>query len=92
MRSLFLTAMLCASLTFVKPDVYDAKINKPASKKQGILKVRALSPANRTQLVISDKPALDPWGLTTLLSAVFIGALIFIHSNFLHKKVTHENS
>ncbi len=83
MRSLFLTAMLCASLTFVKPDVYDAKINKPASKKQGILKVRALSPANRTQLVISDEPALDPSGLTTLLSllaAVLIGALIFIYS------------
>lgn len=58
-----------------KPEAYDAKINKPAPKKQGILKVGALAPIERDTSVAevgasSDARFLTGWLLSILVAVV----------------------
>jgi hypothetical protein len=63
------------------PESYDAKLNKPASKKQGILKVGTLIQSGDDTSVVevapSSSPNLPSALLVSILIAVFGGALAF---------------
>jgi hypothetical protein len=64
-----------------RPEAYDAKLNKPAPKKQGILKVGALTASDDDTSVAKVFPSFSasfPTGLLlSILVAVIGGALVF---------------
>ncbi|MCH7725900.1 MAG: hypothetical protein IH991_05380 [Planctomycetes bacterium] len=59
---------------------YDAKINKPAGPKQGVLKVGALAPIETTTVAASDVQPTGAWRLFWLVAGLSVVGLLWFRS------------
>ncbi len=60
------------------PAAYDPKINKPAGPKQGILKVGALAPIEKSKFAALDVQPANSWRLFWLVAGLSVAGLILV--------------
>ncbi|MCH7727777.1 MAG: DUF2330 domain-containing protein [Planctomycetes bacterium] len=60
------------------PSAYDTKTNKPAGPKQGILKVGALVPIEKTTVAVSDTQPTNAWRLFWLVAGLAVVGLCLV--------------
>jgi hypothetical protein len=60
------------------PAAYDAKINKPAGAKQGILKVGALAPVEKSEVANSEFQPINSWRLFWLVAGLSVVGVVLL--------------
>lgn len=65
-----------------RPEIYDTKLNKPAQKKQGVLKVGALAPVDKATVANAETRSSRPllW-LLSIAGLAFVGFVLILRLN-----------